>query len=60
MARAHGLEGDPRYFHLPNETEQRHMGRLRLLGEAGGAVAAGGSKPAAPGPEGKQAGKEEP
>ncbi|HVK13341.1 MAG TPA: site-specific integrase [Gemmataceae bacterium] len=29
------------YFHLPNETAQRHMGRLRLLGDAGGAGAAG-------------------
>ena len=24
------------YFHLHNETAQRHMSRLRLLGEAGG------------------------
>lgn len=29
------------YFHLHNETAQRQMGRLRLLGEADGAVAAG-------------------
>ena len=28
------------YFHLHNETAQRHMGRLRLLGDAGGTVAA--------------------
>lgn len=27
------------YFHLHQETAQRHMGRLRLLGEVGGAVA---------------------
>jgi hypothetical protein len=29
------------YFHLHDETAQRQMGRLRLVGEAGGAVAAG-------------------
>jgi integrase len=29
------------YFHLSNETSQRQMGRLRLVGDVGGAVAAG-------------------
>jgi len=37
-----------RYFHLPDDTAQRQLSRLRLSGEARGTVAAGNTTQEAP------------
>lgn len=46
-----------RYFHQSTDTTQRHMGRPRLFGEAGGAVATGMSTSEVPEPRRKKARK---